>query len=890
MREHLVRCFENQELITFPIYRQVSSRTTINLEDRENPTWKRPRRSARLSKKSVKSVPAKLENRFSALDSLDVDVVDSKETKEEPVKEIEKQVKTSAESKLSQAQQSNSKFTSIVNLSDTKLTEAEVNLLEKGLNFCVVDKTMDGINLLEDTYRFSRKIKLKSHFESSDKVKDPPGDHDETKTPSPDSTPQGDRADMKQIKNPYYNPTSTPPKMLEVYISAVKNSIKKLWKSNKNVADNLTQEERLALGSLKQREDIIIQQADKGGKTVLMNKEDYIKELDSMLEDEEYYKKENKDMTAKYSEEIREKVAQLDEYITKKERKYLVDDLDQPRTPVFYGLPKIHKLFDKLPPMRPIVSGFKSFTVKLSEFLDSFLKQRAQKCKSYIKDTNDFLAKLRDLKDLKANSILVTMDVSSLYTNIDQDEGTEACYESLEQRDRKSIPSLVLKDLIMLVLQRNIFRFKDNFYTQIKGTCMGTPMAPNYANIFMDKFEQGMLDRFYKKTGKRPLIWWRYIDDIFFIWNNDENSLNEFIHFAQTYSESQGMRSKINFTVNHSVEEVSFLDVLVKKKGNKLVTSVYSKPTDSHLYLSQQSNHPKHMIKNIPKSQFLRLRRICSDNSDFINQCSKYIKYFVNRGYDEKKLINAAKEVSQISRDEVLCSSRKKQDVDRVVFTCDWHPKLSQLPGMIKKHHHILQEDSKLKEVFRDPPIVAFRRAKTIRSQIVRSDVQPPEKIEGPTQTCGKCSICKIVSTADTLTNNKCSNKHLKITAGGTCRSSNIVYAARCKKCDLIYIGETGHELRTRFCDHRYDSKSRPDNNELAEHIYNQKHNFETDIEVCILKQGFKSPDERKYYEDKFICLLGTRDEAKLVSEKTGLNKKLGNYAKEMYHLHQELN
>ena len=44
---------------------------------------------------------------------------------------------------------------------------------------------------------------------------------------------------------------------------------------------------------------------------------------------------------------------------------------------------------------------------------------------------------------------------------------------------------------------------------------MGTPMAPNYANIFMDKFEQGMLDRFYKKTGKRPLVWWRYIDDIF---------------------------------------------------------------------------------------------------------------------------------------------------------------------------------------------------------------------------------------------------------------------------------------------------------------------------------------------------------------------------------------
>ena len=263
------------------------------------------------------------------------------------------------------------------------------------------------------------------------------------------------------------------------------------------------------------------------------------------------------------------------------------------------------------------------------------------------------------------------------------------------------------------------------------------------------------------------------------------------------------------------------------------------------------------------------------------------MKYFVNRGYDEQKLIRTAKEIGQQSRDEVLCNPVGKRDKDRVVFTCDWHPTLSQLPGMIKKHHHLLEDNSTLKKVFKEPPIVAFRRAKTIRSQIVRSDVQPPKKIEGTTQPCGKCSICMIISTADTLTNTK-SGKHLNITAGGNCRTSDLVYAARCKKCDLIYIGETGKELRTRFCDHRYDSKSRPENNELAEHIYNNKHNFETDIEVFILKQGFKSPDERKYYEDKFICSLETRDQATSISEKTGLNKKLGNYAKELYKMHQD--
>ena len=96
-----------------------------------------------------------------------------------------------------------------------------------------------------------------------------------------------------------------------------------------------------------------------------------------------------------------------------------------------------------------------------------------------------------------------------------------------------------------------------------------------------------------------------------------------------------------------------------------------------------------------------------------------------------------------------------------------------------------------------------------------------------------------------------------------------------------------GKELRSRFCDHRYDAKRRPDNCELSDHIHRHHHDFETDIEVTILKQGFKSPEERKYWEDKFICILGSKDESTILSEKTGLNKKLGNYAKEMYQLHQ---
>ena len=99
------------------------------------------------------------------------------------------------------------------------------------------------------------------------------------------------------------------------------------------------------------------------------------------------------------------------------------------RTPYFYGLPKIHKKFDRFPPVRPICSGFNSCTSKLSEFVDAFLKPLAQQSPSYIKDTSNFVQKIEtDVAPLVTHSktFLVTMDVSSLYPNIDHQEGIDA--------------------------------------------------------------------------------------------------------------------------------------------------------------------------------------------------------------------------------------------------------------------------------------------------------------------------------------------------------------------------------------------------------------------------------------------------------------------------------
>ena len=92
------------------------------------------------------------------------------------------------------------------------------------------------------------------------------------------------------------------------------------------------------------------------------------------------------------------------------------------------------------------------------------------------------------------------MDVSSLYTYIDHEEGADACFKKLEERKDKSISSIVIKNLILMILKSNAFRFDNEYYRQITGTAMGTPMTPNYANLFMDNFEQNLLNDYSQKN------------------------------------------------------------------------------------------------------------------------------------------------------------------------------------------------------------------------------------------------------------------------------------------------------------------------------------------------------------------------------------------------------
>ena len=121
----------------------------------------------------------------------------------------------------------------------------------------------------------------------------------------------------------------------------------------------------------------------------------------------------------------------------------------------------------------------------------------------------------------------------------------------------------------------------------------------------MGVLEQQLLSSYKYK----PLAYFRYIDGIFMIWTEGEETLNEFLMHCNNQNKH------IQFEQTISKNLIPFLDVSIILENGKLTTNSYSKPTDKHQYLYSTSCHTKHTKTSLPHCLALRLRRICSTDT-----------------------------------------------------------------------------------------------------------------------------------------------------------------------------------------------------------------------------------------------------------------------------------
>ena len=278
-------------------------------------------------------------------------------------------------------------------------------------------------------------------------------------------------------------------------------------------------------------------------------------------------------------------------------------------------------------------------------------------------------------------------------------------------------------------------------------------------------------------------------------------------------------------------------------------------------------------ITNVAR-QFIRVRRICSDIDDFKVHAKKMKKHFLSRGYDEKHLDRTIENVKIMERVDLLRDRDLQKKDPHTVLVCTWHPKLRRAPSILHQNYNILNADIKLNKIFEEKSIIAFRRRKNLANHLCRNDVR--KKILPQSEKCNGCKICHLISTNDTIVN-KNNGAKIKIKPGASCKTTGIIYAVNCKKCDKIYVGHSGDSMSIRWSKHKYDIVNRPSQNELATHCH-KNHDLEKDIELYVLDHGICLHAERERLEDRYICKLQAHQ-----SNGGGLNNDVHFYAKEMY-------
>lgn len=516
---------------------------------------------------------------------------------------------------------------------------------------------------------------------------------------------------------------------------------------------NLNREMLRAVKGLRRFEDIVILPADKGNATVVMDREEYVEKMNSML-DNTTYRRIKGDPTTRVESKIKKTLKGMEQKgIDNMMRARMTTQ--QAKPPQIYGLPKIHK---EGVPLRPIVSAIGSPTYQLAKELAKILRPLAGRSGSNIKNSSDFCRRIHEM-ELETDDRMVSFDIVSLYTNVPIDDALEVISSMLHEddtlEDRTAISAANICLLTELCLRSTYFQFQNQFYEQVDGAAMGSPLSPIVVNLYMENFEQRALETY----SLTPKVWIRYVDDTFVVWPHGEEALNGF----QTHL--NGQHPSIQFTREDEREDkLPFLDVLVKRSGKRIKTSVYRKVTHTDRYIHYTSHHHPKVLSGTIKCLKNRADCVCDEESK-MEEFEHLRRTFHANGYPRILIRNALNQPPYIPRDQVQAMDPQTK------------PKTLCLPYV----RHLSEEIQRLCKHL-DIRVV-FRPCNTLRQLLTKVKTPTPDE-----------------------------------------RKAGVVYEIPCMDCEAVYIGETGRCLEKRLVEHRRAVRNGDRTNGVAVHAWNEDH------------------------------------------------------------------
>ena len=240
-----------------------------------------------------------------------------------------------------------------------------------------------------------------------------------------------------------------------------------------NSESKLSKDKLTILKNLASNKDIVVTRPDKGNGVVIMDKIDYIKKMDDILNDPSKFKLISKDVgTGTLAAEISKledklnrslRILKKDSIISESTYKSLFATGSQPG--LLYGLAKTHK---SNVPLRPILSEINTYHYKLSKFLVPLISYTTTN-QYTIKDSFSFAKEITNLNF--PDVTMASFDIKSLYTNIPLEETISICTSILEKspQDRLHILPHIMNELLHFATQDSLFMFNSNLYKQTDG-------------------------------------------------------------------------------------------------------------------------------------------------------------------------------------------------------------------------------------------------------------------------------------------------------------------------------------------------------------------------------------------------------------------------------------
>ena len=350
---------------------------------------------------------------------------------------------------------------------------------------------------------------------------------------------------------------------------------------------------------LKQNSNIIVLKSDKGNKSVIMNRADYKEKIYSLISDQNNYKILDRDPTLSLQTKNNDHIKTLFnlKYINYETKKQLTSY--NSISPKLYGLPKVHK---NNFPLRPIVSFINAPTYKTSKYLANTLKHMTNN-KYNIQNSYDFIDFIKSI-NIPDNYILISLDVVSLFTNIKIDLAINLIDTKFEKiRPHIDIPKANFLNILSFCLKSGYFSFNNEFYKQIDGIAMGSPISPIIANIVMEN----LLDNILKSINFNIHFVKLYVDDLLLCIPKDK--------LSEILSIFNNNLFGLEFTLETEKDyKIAFLDTLLTRQSNGKIISVwYNKSCSSGRILNYHSSHPINQIINTAYGFIYRVMKLTTD-------------------------------------------------------------------------------------------------------------------------------------------------------------------------------------------------------------------------------------------------------------------------------------